>query len=256
MATTPPETIDDLGLPAALYLGALLEAQTGRARVAPTQRMTLVAMGQLRDCGLVEVPRPEARWEPAPNVLETPIEGLQWRYLWGAYPFESAAQGVREYLEFVPRDDLGTALRLKIWRELVVAEVERYFEQQLVRHHFEATWARDVVFVHKALGTELSAAQWRYCCWAATRHGASVALQQRGQEPERVREAIFVELQRRVGLVAAGQWATTFVPYVMRPESALGRLFVSSLTHLADTFWTMPPSEAALLATRPSREYG
>ena len=254
MAPTPPATIDDLGLPGALYLGALMESCGRRTRIAPTRRMTLAVMGQLRELGLIDVPWPEPRWEASPEARETPIEGLQWRFTWQAYEPDALAPALRDYLQSVPRDDFAIALRLKIWRELVVAEGERYFEAQLSKHQFDPSWAQDLVFVHRECGLELSAAQWRYCAWAATRQGASIAQQQRLPDPARVREVIFAELRRRVGPVASGQWTnTSFMPFNARPDSALSALFAEHLTTLGELFWALVPSELALLAPARAR---
>lgn len=255
MAPMPPSTIDDLGLPGALYLGALMESGVRRLRVAPTRRMTLALMGELRDLGLIDVPWPESRWEAAPDARETPIEGLHWRFAWGAYEPDLLAPALRDYLESVPRDDFAIALRLKLWRELAVAEAERFFESQLSKHQFDASWAQDLVFVDRECGLELSAAQWRYLVWAATRQGASIAQQQKVPDPARVREIIYAELRRRVGPVASGQWTnTSFMPYSARPESALSTLFVEHLTALGELFWALVPNELTLLApARPRR---
>jgi hypothetical protein len=250
-----PDTIDDLGLIGALDIGALALAQSARLRVAPTRRMTLALMERLREAHLIEVPWPNPRWDVAPDALETPIEGLQWRLTWHAYSLESLAEAAADYLRSVDRDEYGIALRLRLWRELVVAESERFFEMQLTKHRFDAAWAQDLIFVQRDTRADLSAAQWRYCVWVATRQGASVALQLHAPEPETVRQAIYADLTRRIGPVASGQWSNaSFVPHVTRPESALSRLFAYELTSLRDAFWPLVPSELALLAPISDRE--
>lgn len=249
MASGLPGTVDDLGLAGALDIGALAMAQTRRLRVAPTRRATLALMERLRAAGLIEVPWPEPRWEIAPGSWETPIEGLQWHLKWTAYPLEGLPDAVTEYLQSVERDEYGIALRLRVWRELVLAESERFFEIQLTKHQFDPAWAQDLIFVQRDTRAELSAAQWRYCVWVATRQGASTALQLRSPDPESVRQAIYADLTRRVGPVASGQWANaSFVPNFARPESALSRLFAYELTPLREAFWPLLPSEIALLA--------
>lgn len=249
MASGLPETIDDVGLMGALDIGALALAQCGRLRVAPTRRMTLAVMERLRELRLIDVPWPEPRWEVAPESAETPIEGLQWRLVWKAYPVASLAEAVADYLRSVERDEYGIALRLRVWRDLVLAESERFFELQLAKHHFDPAWAQDLIFVQRETRAELSAAQWRYCVWVATRQGASVALQLRSPSPETVRQAIYTDLTRRVGPVASGLWSNaSFAPHTPRPESALSQLFAYELTNLRDAFWPLVPSELALLA--------
>ena len=105
------------------------------------------------------------------------------------------------------------------------------------------------MFIQRDTRADMSAAQWRYCIWVATRQGASVAQQLRIPDPDAVRQAIYADLTRRIGPVASGQWANaSFVPHVTRPESALSRLFAYELTHLREAFWPVPPSELMLLA--------
>lgn len=253
MAPVPPPTIDDLGVFGALHLAALLEASGRRLRVAPTRRMALTVMAELRDLGLIDVPWPESRWEIAPDARETPLEGLQWRFAWTAYIEDGLVAALREYLQSVPRDEYAIALRMRLWRELALAEGERFFETQLTKHQFDPAWAQDLVFAQRECGLELSAAQWRYCCWAATRHGAALAQQQRVPDPIAIREAMYAELRKRIGPVVSGGWAATFVPFKPLPESALTRLFVQTLSPLGDAFWHLVPNELALLASHPSK---
>jgi hypothetical protein len=249
MASGLPDTIDDLGLMGALDLGALVGAQHKRLRVAPTRRMTLALMERLREMGLIDVPWPQPRWDIAAGACETPIEGLQWRLVWTRYTLDSLPEATSDYLRSIPRDDYGVALRLRVWRELVVAEAERYFEFQLEKHQFDPAWAQDLVFVQRETKADMSAAQWRYCVWVATRQGASTAMQLRVGDAEKVREAIYQDLRRRIGPVASGQWSNaSFVPRVTQPDNALSRLFLNDLTQLRDAFWPLVPSELALLA--------
>lgn len=249
-----PTTVDDLGVIGALDLGALVVAQRRRMAVAPTRRMAIALMGRLREAGLIDVPWPDPRWDIAPDALETPIEGLQWKLLWQAYVADGLADAISEFLGSIPHDDYAIALRLRLWRELVVAEGERYLEHQLAKHQFDPAWAQDLVFVQKESGVELSAAQWRYCAWAAARHGGSLAQQLRFPDPARIREAIFSDLRRRIGPVASGQWSnTSFVPHTTRPESALSMLFATQLTALSGCFWSATPSELALMPPRQAR---
>jgi hypothetical protein len=256
MPPSPPAaTVDDLGLVGALYLAALVDTAHWRLRVAPTRRMTLVVMNTLHELGLIEVPWPAPRWEVAPDARETPIEGLQWRLSWTAYQPDRLGEALHDFLDDVPRDDYATALRLRLWRELAVAEGERYFEFQLGKHQLDPSWAQDLVFVQRDLNLDLSAAQWRYCCWAATRCGAALAQQLRVPNPAAVREAIYADLRRRTGPVASGQWGgAQFVPFNPQPDSALTAIFTKHLTRLGDAFWTLVPSDVALLMPAPARQ--
>ncbi|HUR39783.1 MAG TPA: hypothetical protein VM240_01305 [Verrucomicrobiae bacterium] len=255
MAPQPPPTIDDLGVRGSLYLGALLLGQGGRLPVAPTMRATLAVLDLLKEFGLIEVPWPEARWPVRPDAEETPIEQLQWRYAWGAYSRDALPEAIEEYLQSVPRDDYGLACRLKLWEELASAEAESFFEHQLVKHRFPADWARDLAFVQRQSPQNLSVSQWRYCVWAAVRHGGALAQQQYTPDPAVLREGIFVELRRRVSHVAGGQWgACSLPPFQRLPQSALGRVFVRHLTGPEFDFWSAAPSLTGLLFRRQARQ--
>lgn len=76
----------------------------------------------------------------------------------------------------------------------------------------------------------MSAAQWRYCVWAAARLGALTAMQLRVTGSSKVREAIYQDLRRRIGRVASGLWTiASFVPRMKQPDNALCRLRMSEL---------------------------
>lgn len=210
--------------------------------------MTLAVLNLLREQGVIQVPWPELRWEVQPDAEETPIEQLQWRLTWKAYARAELPIALKDYLESVPRDDYGLAIRLRLWSDLAVVETERFFEQQLAKHRFDAGWAQDLVFVHRDTKNLLSAAQWRYCVWAATRHGASVSLQQHTPDAAGLREAIYAELKRRAARVCTGDWGNcSFAPYQNIPQSALGRIFTCHLTKLGLSYWMAPPSIEGLL---------
>lgn len=248
MAPVTPPTIDDLGVRGSLYLAALLAAKERRLPVAPTRRSSLMIMDLLRDMGLIAVPWPEPRWEIQPQAEDTPIEGLQWRYSWDAYLREGLLIALEEYLHSLPRDDYGLALRAEIWEELVLAEAENFFEWQLTRHQFDPAWAQDLIFAYRDTQPTLSIAQWRYCCWAATRHGASVAQQQRIPDAAAVREATYAELRRRANKVGAGNWPKcAFPPFNPMPESALGQIVTQRLLCSTDFYWNSPLSMDALI---------
>lgn len=230
-----------------LYLAALLHGQDGRLPIGATLRATLAALDLLREFGLIEVPWPQERWAIQPDAEETPIERLQWRYAWSTYARSAVHEALEDYLQSVPRDDYGLACRLQLWEELALAETEHFFEQQLTKHRFDAGWARDLAFVHRQSRSTLSIAQWRYCVWAAVRHGGALAQQQHVPDLPAIREAIHGELRRRVGYVAGGQWDRCALPPFQRlPHSALGRLFVTQLVRSDLDFWSAPPELRSL----------
>lgn len=251
MPPSPPDTVDDLGLQGCLYLWALLTSQERRLLVAPTRRLTLTAMNVLREQGIIEVPWPEARWSATPAAEETPLEGLQWRQLWTVYEPAHLSTALEDYLQAVGKGDFEMAVRLRLWIEIGAAEVERFFEQQLVKHHFPSDWAQDMAFAYRENNLCLSLAQWRYCAWAAVRRGASLAMQQ-GIPGEHQREAIYRELRHRAAIVATGAWPNCALPpYHPTPESALARGFTKFLSKLGMTYWIGRPSIEAMLAVDP-----
>jgi hypothetical protein len=247
MASALPATIDDLGLQGSLSLWALLTAQNQRRPIAPTRRMTGVALSLLCEHGIIAVPWPEPRWSSPVGAQETPIEGLQWRLAWRAYEPDLLVTALEEYFATIDRDDLGTAMRLRMWTDLGCAEAEVFFEQQLIKHHFDPAWAQDIAFAFRELKVDLSIAQWRYCGWAAVRHGASVALQH-GLHAEGLRESIYQEVRRRACSLSSNAWTgCAFPPRGPLPDNALGRGFTQHLARLGMRYWTEPPNLESLL---------
>lgn len=211
-------------------------------------------MSLLRDLGVIEFPTSEGQWSSVPNVEQTHIEQWQWRYRWNTHLRSALLPALEDYLDAVPRDDYGLALRLQLWEELAIAEAQRFFEQQLAKNRFEPNWARDLIFVHRDTRPALSIGQWRYVCWAAVRHGASIAHRQPSSELATVREAIFTQLRRRAGYVGSGTWTNcSFPPINPLPDSALGRLFTTRLARFGSAFWTeVPSAEAFVFSTGPA----
>jgi hypothetical protein len=245
MAPSSPARLVDLSVRARLYLTALMAAQARRLPVAPTLRSSLVVMGTLSELGVIEVPWPELSWPIEPNAERTPLEGLHWRYHWDFYPRSNLLSELERHLASLPRGR-HVAARLKVWRELALAEAEAFFHHELRRHHFDPGWSQDLAFVYDAARPTLSISQWRYCCWAAVRHGASVAQRQRHGDLEEVRNAAYLELRRRASRVGAGSWSNCALPpYQLLPESALGRLAAQLLPSL-EVYWLSLPTREAL----------
>lgn len=254
MSPQRPATIDELGVTGAYHFAALLAAQQQRLPIAPTRRLALTVLDTLQAVGVIEVPWPDARWAIRPDAEETPIEHLQWCYSWPECRRPGLVAALCEFLEELSRDDYGLALRCRYWEELSAAESEQFFEQQLIKHQFDGSWAQDFIFVYRELRSQLSIAQWRYCCWAATRQGASVALQQRAAAPALVRESIYTELRQRAARLGTGAWSQcAFPPGRTLPDSALSRLFVTHLSKLGPDFWTFPSNAEHVLFRSQAR---
>ena len=252
MPPQPPASVDDLGLQGCLNLWALLTGQERRLAIAPTVRMTLIVMNLLREQGVIEVPWPNAIWAAKPEAEQTPLEGLQWSLIWSIYEPPLLLAALEDYLISVGRDELGLAIRLRLWIEIGSAEAEHFFEMQLEKHGFPLEWAQDIIFVYQDHQGQLSLAQWRYCAWAAVRRGASLAMQQGLVGADRVSEAIYHELRQRASIVASGAWSRcSLPPFQPTPQSALARGYTRWLTKLGMVYWTAIPSLEALLESPP-----
>jgi len=244
MAPSTPARLVDLSMRALIYLTALMAAQARRLPVAPTLRSSLVVMGTLSELGVIALPWPELSWPIEPNAERTPLEGLHWRYCWDLHSRTNLLSELERHLASLPRGR-HVAARLKVWRELAFAETESFFDHELRRHHFDPRWSQDLAFVYDAARPTLSTSQWRYCCWAAVRHGASVAQRQRHTDLEAVRNATYLELRRRALRVAAGIWSNCALPpHQLLPESALGRLAAHLLPSL-EVYWLSPLTRKA-----------
>lgn len=249
MSLVAPPTFDDLGVRGCMALASLLLAHECRIPVTPTRRATLSAMHTLRQQGVIDVPWPDARWQVEPLAEDTPIEQIQWRYVWPAYVRNDLLAALTDYLQALPRDDYRLSLRLRIWEELVLSESESFFENQLVKYNLEPAWAQDLAFAVRDSQAALPIAQWRYCCWAATRFAAAQAQRHRSKDAPKLREGTLAELRRRARWLASGAWdGGSFVPFNPTPESAVSRIFVDNLTSLGPSFWTLTPSLEILSA--------
>lgn len=256
MARPAPATVDELGLQGCLYLWSLLTAQERRLPVAPTKRMTLIAMAVLQENGVIEVPWPEAQWNLKPDAMTTPIEGLQWRLTWEVYIPALLTVALEDYFATIEHDEFSMVVRLRLWKDLGSAESERFFENQLLKNRLPGDWAQDMTFAYRESNSVLTLAQWRYCAWAAVRRGASLAMQQ-GPQAGGLRDAIYQELRRRASAVASGTWTgCSFPPHSPIPESALARGYVQHLTNLGPLYWTGWPSVEVLLGSRLAHAQG
>ena len=109
----------------------------------------------------------------------------------------------------------------------------------MLKHHFDPGWARDVGFVFQSGPRGLPIAQWRYCCWAAVRQGASVAMRLGVHDSAHVREAIFQEVKKRLRyLMTSSPQQGMFKPYHLAPESSVAKLFVDWVVPMEWAYWT------------------
>lgn len=245
-----PDTIDDLGVQGTLQLAALLKTSRERMPLAPTKAAAWEVLGNLKRLGLVDAPHPDA--EVGPSYHHTPMESLPWRFTWTAYIEDQVLPALLDYLRQLDRDEPALDLRVSAWREIALWEAQSFLEDQLVRHHFDVNWARDLSFVYHRAHPELSIGQWRYVAWAAVRHGASVAQRLGTNASDHVREGIFKQLQSRIPY-ARSTWAASFGGPPGPPKSSLSRTFACDLCSLDQYFWTAPPAPEHLFSGRKAR---
>ena len=216
-------SIEALGLRGTLFLAALLAAQLRRIPVAPTRRSTLLVLDALRDLALIQVPWPADRWQIRPDAEVTPIEDLQWAFAWSTHERRHLLPVLEDQLGDMAHDVELADAKLELWDELALWETEQFLEQQLLKHHFDPGWPRDVGFVFQSGPRGLPIAQWRYCCWAAVRQGASVAMRLGVHDSAHVREAIFQEVKKRLRyLMTSSPQQGMFKPYHLAPVNRPG----------------------------------
>lgn len=250
MPPEPPPTIDDLGVQGCRYFAAMLRAQEHRLPAAPTKRMTFVVMNLLREHGLIDVPWPEQRWGLQPEAEETHVKHLLWRCRRTVCLRDGLLSALEEFLQRVPHDDHGLAVRHRVRRNLSGSEAEQFFWHQLSKQQFDGAWAQDLVFVYLETLPAMSVAQWRDCCQAATRAGASVAQQPRIPNARAVREAIYAKPKRRASHIGAGKWGTrSFRPFHPISQGAL--VFTAQLMLTGPGFWTASPAQDFRFQTGP-----
>lgn len=232
-------TLEELGLRGTLFLAALLKAHADRLALAPTHHSALLVLDTLRGMGVIQVPWPDQRWQIRPDAYVTPLEGLQWAFSWPSHDPTHLLPALEDQLMDWGTEPILEAQRMDAWQELALWETESFLEQQLRKHQFDTEWARDVAFIFPTAPSHLPIARWRYCCWAAVRQGASVALCQSAPDAAGVREAIFQEMRKRLRYMASGPpHIGMFTPFQASPSSALAQLFVEHVIPMDWAYWT------------------
>ncbi|UOV08555.1 hypothetical protein MUU77_17400 [Pseudoxanthomonas sp. F37] len=232
-------TLEELGLRNTLFLAALLRAQAQRVPVAPTHSSALSVLDALQVLALIQVPWPADRWKIRPDAEVTPLEDLQWAFSWSAHDRKLLLPALEDQLSELALSHALVEERVALWDELAIWETEHFLEQQLRKHQFDANWARDLRFVFHSAPVGLPIAQWRYCCWAAVRQGASVALRRSLSDGSCVREAIFQEMHNRLRYLERGSTQLgMFTPFHVSPASALAQLFMEYVVPTGWAYWT------------------
>lgn len=252
MLSDVPGSLDEFGAQNCFALASLLLAQQERLLVAPTREATIRLMRRLCETGVIVTPWPEAQWPAEPRAETTPLERLHWRYVWQPYLLAELPELLQAQLAKLPTTPHGRELCVLIWRELALAEAQDFFAGQLIKNGFDGEWAADLEFAFREVAGELPIAKWRYCGWAAVRHGASLSQQRCGQiSPQSLRESIYAELLKRsryvTGPTSRGCELPPFWPV---PRSAAGQLLAQRMTSLGAAYWSSAPSVAAIGASR------
>lgn len=248
MLTDVPASLDDLGALNVFGLASLLLVREQRLPVAPTRRLTTQLMRRLCDAGVIVTPWPEAQWMAEPRAETTPLERLHWRYVWQAYTLDELLGPLVSHLADLCSTAAGKELCALIWSQLAAAEAESFFAGQLRKHGFDDEWAPDMEYAIRNAPIALSIAQWRYCAWAAVRHGASLSQQRCGQlATDVLRDNIYRELLKRASHAASPMSrGCSLPPFSPLPHSAAGQLFAQYMIRLGEAFWTKPPTVSTI----------
>lgn len=226
-----------LGGRGALYLMALVQAHQSRQLVAPTLEATASLLSVLDALGVI---RAEHRSTPVSNT--TFPDKLPWSYTWPHVAFDDLEARLQSHLSGVGRNTIYADTWLRIWQELIPAEVTAYLHYQLRLHQFSESYLSELMPMLLPNESRYSLGNWRYACWVSVRSMASVALQHPGNA-ELLKFTLRSELSRRlqIALDSPGE-KFCFSPSYSMPISALSSVFSRVATSLGDNFWKSPPS--------------
>lgn len=232
-------TISDiahLGGRGTLYLLALLQAQQLRKRVAPTEDATAALLAFLDALGVV---RAENKSSHASSI--TLVEKLPWTYTWSQVPLGEVEDRLYDHLTNASRSSFFASAWLRVWQELIPAEVIAYLQHQLRLHQFSDDFLEELMPSLVPNESRYSLGHWRYACWVAVRRMASVSLQHPGNI-ELLKVTLRNELPRRLQIALetpGGKFC--FSPSYSIPDSALSVVFSSVATGLGENYWKCPP---------------
>lgn len=228
--------IAHLGGRGALYLLALVQAHHQRQHVAPTPESTASLLSALDTLGVV---RAEPRPTPGSNV--TFQDKLPWSYTWSHVPFDELGDRLANYLSSIGRSTLYADTWLRVWLELLSAEVVAYLQHQLRLHQFKDIFLVELMPLLAENEPRYSLGHWRYACWVSVRSMTSVSLQHPGNV-ELLKFTLRNELPRRLQIALdSAEERFCFPPPYSVPHSALSKVFCSVATDLGDKFWKSPP---------------
>lgn len=225
-----------LGGRGTLYLLALFQAHQLHQNVAPTPEASASLLTVLDTLGVV---RAELHTTPASNARFR--DKLSWSYTWSHVPFDELGDRLTDYLSGIRRNTLYADTWLRVWQELLSAEVTAFLRYQLRQHEFSDVFLAELMPLLTQNESRHSLGHWRYACWVSVRSMASVSLHHPGNV-ELLKFTLRNELPRRlqIALDSPGE-RFCFSPVYSTPHSALSRVFSSIATDLGDKFWKSPP---------------
>lgn len=233
--------IAHLGGRGTLYLLALIRAHPLRQRVTPTHEATATLLSVLDALGVVRTEHHEFR------VSNTTFaDNLPWSYTWPHVPFEGLEARLIDYLSSTGRSGIYADTWLRVWQELISAEVVLYLQHQLRLHQFSDQYLEELRPSLVSNETRYSLGHWRYACWVSVRNMASVSLQHPGNT-ELLKYTLRNELPRRlqIALDSPGE-KFCFSPSYAIPTCVLSGVLSNIATSLGDNFWKCPPSHELL----------
>lgn len=230
-------SVTHLGGRGALYLLALIQAHHARLRVTPTLDATLDLLSVLDALGVIRFGA-----QPALPANVTIGDKLHWSYTWPQVPFEGLEVILTQYLTESGRNELYAETWLRIWQELIPAEVIAYLQHQLRIHQFSDIFLDELAPLLHPRESRYGLGHWRYACWASVRSMASVSLQHPGNT-ELLKFTLASEIPRRLQIASSSpEGKLCFSPANSVPKSTLSSALASVATNLGDNFWRLPPA--------------
>ena len=141
-----------------------------------------------------------------PNAAQQPYG---WRQLalvihMGSNRLDELQGCLTAYLTTAGRSKDFSDTWLRVWHELMPAEVIAYLQYQLRIHQFSDAFLEELAKLMVPNESRYSLGHWRYACWASVRSMASVSLQHPGNV-ELLKFTLATELPRRLQFAHGSQ---------------------------------------------------
>lgn len=232
--------IAHLGGRGTLYLLSLLQATQHGEPLAPTPEATASVLSLLDALGVIRVEGPLA----GTNAVMP--ESMPWTYTWCQVPFEQLPDRLVVALCETRQNSFYAQTWLRIWKELVCAEVAQYLQQQLTIHRFGNAFMQQLYPLLTWAEDRYSLGQWRYACWASARSMASMRCDHPGNE-ELINYTLRSELPRRLKIASLSLEEKFCLPAMRTsPSCTLSKVFYNFATDLGENFWKSAPTDSLL----------